>query len=465
MPAAAVRVDQSTGEVDALRREFDRWISARLAGDELGNYRTQLGSLEVFVEELIAVTREDADVSLRAPVGEIYDACREIDGRVAFIRRLWAYFRERFDQRMDRRPDPEGSEDLLTLPRMLAAADEIAWSCWAEAHRRADPSRDPPVVPLPFVQSEVIPDATVRRLVPYDLRPTDELLATHVEALPIPTIGIPEACVRHPWWLAYLVHEVGHHLHHELAGGVLFGGFNAVLAGAAVKGSTWPVWHEEVFADIFSALSLGPAAIWSLLELVTAAPTTMLTADSLYPSPVERVELLWAVVKEAGGERGPEQAWGDAIAGTKDPGVERRRAEIPALAKAVVQAEMLDGQRLMDLAGWERDRNDDAEDLLAAALLAGRPPDKPDTSVRGPRRAISAGVSAWRMAGAIEDPKERSDTLQRLAEALVTYVPTCREPGTRAGHDLPKAALVAQAGELTASLRRLKPTGALFEGR
>lgn len=468
MAATAVRIDQTTTEVDRLREEVSLWLSVRRGADELGNYRTQLGSLELFLNELIAATRNDADVDLLAPTGEIYDACRQIDGRVSFIRRFWTYFRERFDQRFESPLDPDAPEEPLTGAKILLAADEIVWSCWAEAHRRADPGRDPPAVPLPFVQSDVIPDATVRRLLPYELRPEDELLAAHVDALPIPTIGIPEVCIRHPWWLAYLAHEVGHHVHHELAGGILLSRFHELLIRATGDASSWPTRHEEVFADVFSVLTLGAPAAWALEELVISAPSAMVTGDSNYPSPLDRLELLWAVIGEAGGAApGPgERHWQTIVADLGEAGdSHRRRIDISAIADRVVHDEMVGGQCLRDLAGWDGGWNATHGPALSTQLLEGRAPAQPDTSVRGARRAISAGVTAWQVGTEAGDPVERRTALRRLAETLVAYTRTCREPGTRAAQDAPKDTLVAQAGELTASLRRLRPVGAMFEGR
>ena len=58
----------------------------------------------------------------------------------------------------------------------------------------------------------------------------------------------------------------------------------------AAGGLRWRPWHEEIFADLYSVLMIGPWAAWALAELVWGADRAMLD-DSYprYPAPIIRL--------------------------------------------------------------------------------------------------------------------------------------------------------------------------------
>src|SRR5262249_47297549 len=141
----------------------------------------------------------------------IYSNCRSVDRRLLWIRRLWAYFQSKFDQRYDDR-----------LRGLLRAADDVVWSCYAQPFRTLG-INNVPSLPLPFVASVYSPFAIPRDEPPQDLRSDVDagFLSQMLREMPIPVVGIPPNSVDEPWWLAYLAHEVGHHVQFDLQGGTL----------------------------------------------------------------------------------------------------------------------------------------------------------------------------------------------------------------------------------------------------
>ena len=71
----------------------------------------------------------------------------------------------------------------------------------------------------------------------------------------------PLLCITRPWWLIFIAHEVGHHMHHDLAGGRLRPAFAALLKVPAPDGlhTPWRRRREELSGDRVPAFT--PAAI------------------------------------------------------------------------------------------------------------------------------------------------------------------------------------------------------------
>ena len=227
-------------------------------------------------------------IPLTPPQWQTYSDCRKAERRLLWVRRIWEYFRHKFDQRES------------ALKETLAAADEVIWSCYVEPFRETNRPLMP--VPLPFVASFYSPTAVPRDEPPQDLR-TDvdaEFFRTMLNEMPIPVVALPPNCVEEPWRLAYLAHEVGHHVQADfLPNGGLIDEFAAILT--AHGGERWTPWGQEIFADLYSLLAIGHWALWALTELVWAPSVNMLDDTSgRYPAPLVRLLLMKAVADKLG---------------------------------------------------------------------------------------------------------------------------------------------------------------------
>ena len=92
------------GETDAewrrLKRELAAWRVHRAAGDPDGHHRSQLegcvalidGALDELHAPIAALTTADP---------RLVEHCRARDRRLVWPRRVWQFFRHRFDQRDD----------------------------------------------------------------------------------------------------------------------------------------------------------------------------------------------------------------------------------------------------------------------------------------------------------------------------------------------------------------------------
>lgn len=200
------------------------------------------------------------------------------------VRRLWTYFQSKFDQRYDEK-----------LKGLLKAADDVVWSCYAQPFRVASGEERPPH-PLPFIAPVYSPYAIPRDEPPQDLRSDvdADFLAKMLRAMPIPVVGIPSQAIEEPWRLAFLAHEVGHHVQFDFRKGALIDSFGKPLLDAG--GQRWLGWNKELFADVFSLMMIGQWALWALAELVWTDTTGMLDdTNPRYPCPLVRLMFMATV--------------------------------------------------------------------------------------------------------------------------------------------------------------------------
>src|SRR5690349_20585799 len=127
------RIERSASEIERLRSECHAWADLRHKKDEKNQFKTQLNALSELVDRAStaiksALPQPDDNLSL----DDTYEQCRFLDSRIAWTRRLWEFFQEKFDQR----DGPHGP--------MLYAADEVIWSCYREPFEWMAASGGPP---------------------------------------------------------------------------------------------------------------------------------------------------------------------------------------------------------------------------------------------------------------------------------------------------------------------------------
>jgi hypothetical protein len=439
MGNARARIAESLGELQALAGEidawYDQWDDESRAIGVIGKHWTQLELLAGVARNLIGTFK--ARVAAIDPAGkieEVYAECRRADERLLYVRKLWRYYADKFDQRAG------PSDGPMTLT--LRAADEVIWSCWKTALKSlgADPEFYG-LAPLAYLTPQFAASATGGTTFPSDLGrpPADEILARHVRQLPIPVIALPPISQRRPWWLVIAAHEVGHQVQWalpELED-------QAKDAVAAAGDARWRIWHAELFADMLAVLLTGPAVIWAITELETRpAPSLQASLDSRYPPPAVRLAVAQAVADQVC-LNSPVSERAVATPAPPRPGdeeaVEQLRRQAPAVAEALLSLSSSGGKELRGLAVATAGAYDEGVigDWQADLLSLGMP--QAERTLAAARFCVAGSVTAWQtLFSRDSSEQELADDTASLARKVLGVLPKCAEGGTRgpAGMDV-----------------------------
>ena len=303
IPSNRARRDQTEDGIDQLTTEVGAWLRHRRDNDKRRQHGLQLDAVESLVSGGAARLRQAARlIEISQPTGDLFEECRLYDLRVLWLRRVWLYFREKFDQR----DDPE-------LSLLLEAADNVVWSCYQQVYREMEtlePELKAGPTPLPYIEPWYAPEAFPAELVPAGLKSEVDVgfLREYLNKLPVPVVRLQPACVGAPWWLIYPGHEIGHHIQFGLLPKMALASQFRETVGAAVlscEGSDeeirrWQAWSAEIFADIFGLLLLGPWFLWAMVELEMQGVEKMLVRRTAYPSPAVRLHLLALAAQRLG---------------------------------------------------------------------------------------------------------------------------------------------------------------------
>jgi hypothetical protein len=285
-------VDGVRRDVDNLRADVRGWIAPRIGAGELGarhaSHRSQLVAVDQWYDAILGYF--SSDLSARPE----RERARKIRGPLFGLLKLWDRVRERLQQH------ETGGDG-----RAWRGADDVAYACYEPTLKQARArcrgrrfQRRPP--PLPLMSPEwgaqpmmfeagELPREFVEAL-------SGEALRTFRLSWPLTLVMLPTTYVDSPWWLVMLGHEVGHVIHFELGIQEAFARSVAEAASAAAHpdAARWAGWSSEVFADVYSVLVMGRAALLGLLELVhdDAARMSESAEPRVYPPAVIRLELM-----------------------------------------------------------------------------------------------------------------------------------------------------------------------------
>jgi hypothetical protein len=426
-----VRIFESLDELGALDGEIAAWHARWDASEAITRHRTQLDLLAALTRGLVDILIEETSkIDLAGDAGAVYAECRQADERLHYVRKLWRYYADKFDQRAGPENDP--------VTQTLRAADEVIWSCWKTAVRSlsAPPQFGLPA-PLAYLSPQFSASTTYRDAYPPDLRPSlHRVFDSHVRELSIPVIALPPICQRRPWWLVIAAHEVGHHVQWALPGisECAKKAITAVVGGSLA--GRWLNWHEELFADACAVLLTGPAAIWAIAELETQPAPTPSTGR--YPPPLVRVAVARAVAEKAGIQdpdlpAQEDHAFTPASPGDRDEETAELLGAVPAVAGALLGITSDSGEELLGLASLTAHAyHDGVIEYWATALLRGDP--VPEESLGAARFCVAGSVAAWQwVTGRDGTDQDLADRTALLAGQVRRVLPDCAEPGTRAG--------------------------------
>lgn len=431
------RLERTSLELTELRESLKSWIETQRQRDPRQQFASQIDALD----HLLLTAVADLELHLETEVApqvhqpSIFALCSRLDRRALWLRQVWDFFRDKLEQR--------DSERHEAIARLLSAADEVVWSCYHAVMNRAVASHGPP--PLPFVDARYSPSAIPRQLVPHDLKGIDaEFLRDYLNKLPIPVLRIPEFCVRSPWWLVFVAHEVGHHIQYELAEArALIGKFRDLIKSVVSQSDKltdadavkWGQWSEEIFADAFSIVTIGPHAVWAMVEFELDEYAKMTRRRKDYPPPIIRLALLAETWKQWSGQ--PDPDYGNLLRGL-DPKAMTRGTEaeadfevVTAVAKACLSKLPIVNKSLDELSPCK------PGDFLAggnveswsARLLDPHQPVPSAKLLQSASIAAAATVSAWKSISG--DDARRSSLRESFAARALQSISLCQPPGKR----------------------------------
>jgi hypothetical protein len=439
-----IRIEQTRRELERLRTAITAWLAKRRKADEnLKQYNTQLNVLESLFDRALLELRCKLNDVMTSGLYDVYHDCRLFDRRVLWVRRIWDYFRLKFDQR-----DGE-------FKHVLAAADEVVWSCYSATFKRV-PGANLGPVPLPYIEPRYSPQAVVRVEPPPDLKEEidAQFIQSYLKELPIPVVRLGPNCIQSPWWLVYLGHEVGHQVQYDLLPKLQLVEAFGELLKAAVKsrnGSSgddgraqrWKQWGEEIFADAFSIFNLGGAAVWAMRELEMSDEKTMLTSNVRYPSPVVRLTLMNRIATLLGidDQPAPSLDFSELLSGSPiiEKGRDLRQAAVaelefvPLVAEAIVRESVGEAGRLADFCDWNADWFGPVGEVEQwSQKFLGQKPLKAEERVRAARLAVSGAIVAWSRVASVEDDARRQEEQRKLERMEVwKTIAASREDITR----------------------------------
>jgi hypothetical protein len=441
-PVNQVRWEQAGQEVSTFKGEFDSWLLKRRQKDELEQYKTQLDALQaLFDRALTAAQSYLQQINLKQHPTDVYGECYLLDLRLLWLQRVWRFFREKFDQR----DDPE-------LGKLLKAADEVVWSCHRQAFEQAallGIDYTPCPAPLPYVEPNYSPEAILSDLVPQTLKleVDGQYLSEYLSRLPVSVVRLPPGCVRGPWWLVLIAHEVGHTVQFRLLKEFkLVNEFRKVVrksiadqGGNANEEAAWSGYSNEIFADIFSVLAAGPWAVRAMAELELKSHASMIKPRTGYPLVPVRLKLLLETARQYGmdrqgllGELTPEELAGGDLQACRDldlvPGLVKTVKEVvlpglPDTLAEVVRLRTADFQPGGKVDDWADSLWNEQADLPV------------EEELRSARLMAGASLAAWTRLAAETDPDKRADKRLMLAERARASIANCRVSGTRAGEE------------------------------
>jgi hypothetical protein len=437
---------ESQAEWRRLKRELDAWRTRRMRADTIGQHRSQLDAAYTLVDRVLAELHV-AMASMTGTGDSLADQARVHDRRLAWLRRLWDFFRERFDQR----DDP-------ALGPVLSGADEVVWSCHREpftalTSMTANEASPPP---LPYMEPSTTPEVFPQGLVPGALRRDIDapFLRRALDQLPFAVVRVPASCVTAPWWLVHLGHEVGHVVDARLLGYAERAAIVRALGLDAHATEDWVQWSGETFADLYAALMHGQWALWALARAETHDADAMVARRDSYPSPLVRLLVMAHACRVLGASLADVDA---------DVAAWRARAEAdPALTTLC-----RDGQRVVEALLTHDVRRSRWPALTAwDSSQWGRPtlgawmatlPTRPPVLTARPRRSWARALVAASIIRRKDGDNAAAFDGESIAEDLLTWLPAVREPGSRAADVDVTSIASAQAVRLARDLMDAEP--------
>ncbi len=94
-PANRARIAQTRAALDRTRKEMlEEWLVRRRNRDRLEQHKSQFDTLETLLKSGLSALGDTLNSILpESAPGSVYARCRELEVRLAWLQRVWWYFR------------------------------------------------------------------------------------------------------------------------------------------------------------------------------------------------------------------------------------------------------------------------------------------------------------------------------------------------------------------------------------
>jgi hypothetical protein len=446
-PIADTRIWRSRTDLARFVEEVRQWHADRTLVDP---FRSTLDALH---KELTAAAAKLSEYlnGAGATVADAYEKSARFDTALGWLRRVFAFFRDKLDQR----DGPNGAA--------LRAADEVIWS----SLRACVAARNEPA-PVAYIDAQYSPaafrrDRSLAALV--DRGSGFEFLRDYLRTLPIPVLRLPIVTVDAPWTLVLIGHEVGHFVQ-TVVGANYDKTFQTLVAEVAKNAGATPdevaAWEEcaaEIFADWYSIGVMGPWALWAMAQFELASEEMMRQRRTLsgYPSAVVRLELLRQLAdaySPVGTKLGTSvaQRLDVSLASAADAMTEeqRDRAVASALARKLAMEPLGSAGTLEVAVAYRASTYAEGGDIAVwADALTGKNGKQPLRKIEEAR--YLAAASARVAAGALlRSDNERMDFTGKLRDKTFAMIKASAVEGTRKPNET--TITIADPGERLSSM-------------
>jgi hypothetical protein len=305
MNLAQRKSEELLQKVAAFGQGVDEWLKERRAQPAFKIHSSQLNAVEALLSGVRGgIARE---LNAAAKNGSVLAQAMSIETMILAAYQIWEFYRPKMAQRMESQ-----------FQNYLRIADEFAWHCYRPVRDRVfggrPEAKEPPLVYLNAEWSPFVKERSHRYQVegaPSALFARQPDFSKAVAQLPFPVIGVP-------WFQAgflpgglTIAHEVGHVI---IADCGLHGLLGATAEGVkdASRQSQWEAWSEEMFADTYGCLAVGPAFAFSLSGTLAADRATVDSAQEVqYPPHSLRIRLNQSLLAKTGHQRSAAELWDD----------------------------------------------------------------------------------------------------------------------------------------------------------
>jgi hypothetical protein len=384
------------------------WQRAEELRKAFGPYRDRVETLSSFLLEMLNAIQDEIE-SVERDYGRthIYQTLSElskVERSLNEIQATWQLFRTCLEQRVLPQVEP-------TMPLLDAIAFDAYFPVLDEARRAG------------LTEHAYLKEPALTYLdIGLDVSPWRR----HVQAqarqgapLPIPFIRVRQEDLDNVWNLPAICHEVGHDVYlslnlEEETRQKIYLTLKS-LGVSDQRAQLWITWHADLFADLFGALSIGPAYVDAGMERFAAPPDQMLRIDphDPHPTPYLRPFLGTFLIREMGFVDEAvhlEEEWVSVYGSSPD--FQMFFQEIPYVVHTLVHGEYqsLKGRSLSSFVRVYTQEEDRVITRAKAALLREHP-----TECR-PLLAVGAARYAYR-----ERPERRVSIVNALRSSLGRY--------------------------------------------
>jgi hypothetical protein len=449
MAIEMAHLDQARGEIHTFDERLTSWLDEVRKADVTRQHENQIGVLGVLMGGIVKDLRAELTQSETKNGAELHDACINVELKVAWLRRLFGFWAERF-HRAD------------SVKSLLAVADDVIWSCYAEVADRGVGlgfGLRTSVSPLGFLSSEYSPSALPSTWVPRELRQGTDTFDKSLDRLPLSVVRLPATTERAPWLLVFAAHEAGHCLQGELIPQPLTAPDKtlSVLYRTALHdavpgdGALWESWADEIFADAVAAMLMGRAALIGLAEVHWRSPDRLEQAAAGYPHGALRLKLMAELLRQLGLDGDGVLQGIDLEKPLSRPELKKKSAAIPPIVDVLLGPVpgTCAGAKvtLRDLCGFKLEQFSRTHTIK---------PGQKSTA----RLLVSRAVEDWVVAAAVPNDNQRRAALHTLGSALVKKMNEQRHTGFRTA----RSAAVIDVHALTAEFCQELDTALRGEG-